>query len=99
MITVELNKPKISVNKNIGSQQASTTLYNAHVLYNDHIHYGGADRLTDLGPLMILANQPKPHYMVISDLSSVPSEVTLYAGMPMGLLLAITYPTAGTVLQ
>ena len=54
----------------------------------------------DTKPKMGLVEDTKPKMDLISRDSITQSyQVVLGAGMPMGLLLAITYPVAGTVTQ
>ena len=78
--------------------QDSTITYNeAGITYNEPlIAYGGADAVQHIGPNLQLAWNPVPQMQIVRTPTTVAGTVTLYAGMPMGLLLALTYPTTTT---
>lgn len=59
--------------------------------------WGGFDPHQALGPVLA-ADMKRPTLQDIGYTSAIQTETrVLPAGMPMGLLLALTYPTAGTV--
>ena len=74
-----------SIEKTDSTFQASTVTYNeSSVQYNSSsTQYGGQDNFSGAAPSMVLVTTP----------STRPGTVTLAAGQPMGLLLALTYPT------
>lgn len=100
-VKFDLESPNMLVGQSEASLSEQNITYNhSGISYNEGtVMYGGLAGQTDAPPIMQLFTQQKPN-IIFSDFSGTTTggTVILYAGMSMGLLLALTYPTDGTII-
>ena len=101
-VKFNLESPNMIVGQSDASLSEQNITYNqSGISYNEGtVMYGGLAGQTDKPPIMQLFTHQKPN-IIFSDFSGTTSSggtVILYAGMSMGLLLALTYPTDGTII-